>query len=73
MSETWSFSILLQDEGSQDQMKVGSNHAGVCKITNNSFLSKAPTVTVKLKNKNKILGETDALLDNGADITIGSQ
>ena len=34
-------------------------------------LNKAPTVKVRIRNENCTLGESEALLDYGADISIG--
>ena len=51
---------LSKEGGNAPRIVVGQIH-----------LSKAPTVKVQIRNKNRTLGETEALLDYEADISLG--
>ena len=53
-------------------MKVSKEGGHVPKIVvGQVHLSKALTVKVQIRNKNRTLGESEALLDYGADISLG--
>ena len=51
---------LSKEGGNVPRIVVGQIH-----------LSKAPTVKVQIRNENRALGQTEALLDYGADISLG--
>jgi len=51
---------LTKEGGNVPRIVVGQIH-----------LSKAPTVKVQISNENRPLGQSEALLDYGADISLG--
>ena len=51
---------LSKEGGNVPRIVVGQIH-----------LSKASTVKVQIRNENRALGQTEALLDYGADISLG--
>ena len=52
-------------------MKVSKGGGHVPRIVvGQVHLSKAPTVKVQIRNENRTLGESEALLDYGADISL---
>ena len=53
-------------------MKVQKESGHILRILVGQIcLNKAPTVKVRIRNETRTLGESEALLDYGADISIG--